>query len=190
MNVATWIKEQDLDLNISRIKLKFAIYSEWKFKQKPIVIVGVGWPKWWGDSSGPTISDNLRTKLGTGAVILGGSEEPVGRTWIISNDKKLQELRENNFVIAIDNVRSNTKTTGTVGISHDSLCPGAGMGHRCSTPVGDISIVVSTHSSQFFDFSTQKTDLMNVNTKLSEILDRVLNDLSAEDADFKRCLGV
>lgn len=108
-----------------------AIYCNTKFD-----IFCIGTPRIVGDSVGPLIGTMLDgNTYGHDVKIIGTMDNPVTR---LNYRRKLQEIRDGSYVIAIDAALG--PRVGEWIVKDAPLQPGTGIGATNMTPVGDTSI--------------------------------------------------
>jgi putative sporulation protein YyaC len=128
----------------------------------PITIVCIGTDKITGDCLGPLVGMILNN---IGINTIGNLEKPVHAKNL---DKRLKEVPNGNFVIAVDACLG--KHVGYLTIADGSLIPGTGIPDRKLTSVGDLSITGIVNCSGYMEFLVLQNTRLSVVYKMAGII--------------------
>ncbi len=163
-----------IDSTHSNADEKIADYLFYQLKDiylsnRQIVFLCIGTDRSTGDSLGPLIGHKLRNIESNNFSIYGSLLNPVHSKNLKTTLKKINELYNNPYIIAIDACLGTANNIGKIFIRNSPVKPGLAL-NKVLPEVGDISITGNVNISSGFDFIILQNTRLYTVVKIADVI--------------------
>jgi len=136
---------------------------------KSLVFVCIGTDRATGDSLGPLVGYKIGNLKQKSVYVYGNLDEPVHAKNLDDVIKRIYELYNKPFVIAIDACLGKMEHVGYVTVGEGPIKPGSGV-NKDLTPVGDAHVTGIVNFGGFMDFLVLQNTRLSVVMKMADLV--------------------